>query len=77
MSSERYTLEILALPDPEGPSAPRRLARGLKYLLRSCRLKCTECREHTPDPSPHSTKPSTKRDVKTGPLTVNQKEKTI
>ncbi len=43
MKSEResYMLVLQALPDePDGPSAARRLARGLKYLLRSCRLKC-------------------------------------
>lgn len=37
----RFTLTLQALSDePDGPSAARRMARGLKYLLRSCRLKC-------------------------------------
>jgi hypothetical protein len=40
-NQERYTLTLQAMPDPGGPSAPRRLARLLKYALRSCRLKCT------------------------------------
>jgi hypothetical protein len=40
---EQYALTLQALPDPGGPSAPRRLARGLKYLLRSCRLRCIRC----------------------------------
>ncbi len=47
---QRFALTLEALPDPEGPAAARRLARGLKYLLRSCRLKCIRCQE-TADPS--------------------------
>jgi hypothetical protein len=45
---ERYSLTLQALPDNGGPAAARRLARGLKHLLRSCRLRCTEVREITP-----------------------------
>ena len=40
-----FTIVLEALPDQDGPAAPRRLARGLKYLLRACRLRCVECRE--------------------------------
>jgi hypothetical protein len=39
-TGDRFTLTLRALPDPGGPAPARRLARGLKYLLRACRLRC-------------------------------------
>ena len=51
--------------EPDEPSAARRLARGLKYLLRACWLKCTEVREIAlPCPMPpdgQSTDPAARR----------------
>jgi hypothetical protein len=40
-----FALTLEALPDQGGPTAPRRLARGLKYLLRACKFKCIRCEE--------------------------------
>ena len=40
MSQPRYQLTLRPLPDRSDPDGIRRLRRGLKHLLRSCRLRC-------------------------------------
>jgi hypothetical protein len=46
VSRPTYELRLEALP---GADPDRRLARGLKYLLRSCGLRCRRVAQVEPD----------------------------
>jgi hypothetical protein len=40
LKEDDVILILRALPDPDGVPVGRRIARGLKYLLRSCYVRC-------------------------------------
>jgi hypothetical protein len=41
MSKPTYILKLTPLPRADDPEGVRRLRRALKWLLRSCGLRCT------------------------------------